>query len=58
MVGVVVGGGGGGGSYGRYEHESCRILYIHVLHIVTTSSTGPYIFMKIILTVFKIALQL
>ena len=47
--------GGGGGSYGRYEHESRHILYTQ--HIVTTS-TEPYSFMKIILTVFKIALQL
>ena len=43
---------GGGSSYGRYEHENCDILY--TLHIVITSSTKPYSFMKIILTVFKI----
>ena len=46
------GGGGGGRGYGRYEHESRQILYTR--HIVTTSSTEPYSFMKIILTVFKI----
>ena len=28
---------GGGSSYGRYEHESCHILY--TLHIAITSST-------------------
>ena len=49
------GGGGGGGegsSYKRYEHESSHILYTR--HIVTTSSTELYSFMKIILTIFKI----
>ena len=49
---VCWGGGGGGSSYGRYEHEGCDILY--TLHIVITSSTKPFSFMKIILTVFKI----
>ena len=48
--------GGGGGSYGRNEHESHHIL--HTRHTVMSSSTEPYSFMKIILTVFKIALQL
>ena len=43
---------GGGSSYGRYENESCDILY--TLHIVITSSTKPFSSMKIILTVFKI----
>ena len=43
---------GGGDSYRRYEHENCHILYTR--HIVTTSSTEPYSFMKITLTVFKI----
>ena len=43
---------GGGSSYGRYENESCDILYI--LHIVIISSTKPFSSMKIILTVFKI----
>ena len=42
----------GGSSYGRYENESCDILY--TLHIVITSSTKPFSSMKIILTVFKI----
>ena len=48
------GGGreGDGGRYGRYEHESYHIL--NTRHIVTTSSTELYSFMKIILTVFKI----
>ena len=46
------GGGGGGSSYGKYENESCDILY--TLHIVITSSTKPFSSMKIILTVFKI----
>ena len=44
-------GGGSDVSYGRYEHESCHILYTR--HIVTISSTEPYNFMKIILSVFK-----
>ena len=48
---VCVGGGGGSG-YGRYENESCDILY--TLHIVITSSTKPFSSMKIILTVYKI----
>ena len=39
---------------GRYGHKRCHILYtLHTLHIVTTPSTKPYSFMKIILTVFK-----
>ena len=42
----------GGSSYGRYENESCDILY--TLHIVITSSTKLFSSMKIILTVFKI----
>ena len=46
------GGGANGGNYGRLVHESCHILYTQ--HIVTTSSTEPYNFLKIILTVFKI----
>ena len=45
-------GGGGGSGYGRYENESCDILY--TLHIVITSSTKPFSSMKIILTVYKI----
>ena len=45
----VCGGGGGGGISGGMN--SCHILYIR--HIVTTSSTEPYSFMNIILTVFK-----
>ena len=43
---------GGGSSYGRYENESCDILY--TLHIVIPSSTKPFSSMKIILAVFKI----
>ena len=53
---LFVCGGGGESSYGRYEHESCHSLY--TLHIVIPSSIKPYYFMKIILTVFKIALPL
>ena len=34
------------------EHNSRHIFYTR--HIVTTSSTEPYSFMKIFLTVFKI----
>ena len=49
---VCVCGGGGGSSYGRYENESCDILY--TLHIVIPSSTKPFSSMKIILTLFKI----
>ena len=57
----VLGGGGVGwgegkkgrrGRYGRYEHASRHIIYTQ--HIVMTSSTEPYSFMKIILTVFKV----
>ena len=51
-----MGRGGGGeeevGSYGDMMHESHHILYTR--HIVTTSSTELYSFMKIILMVFKI----
>ena len=43
---------GGGGRGEGYEHKSRHILYIR--HIVTTSSTEPYSFMKIFLTEFKI----
>ena len=40
------------GSYGSNEHESRHILFTR--HIVVTSSTEPYSFIKIIMTVFKI----
>ena len=46
------GGGGVGEGKGGYKHKSRHILYTR--HIVTTSSTEPYILMKIFLTVFKI----
>ena len=67
---VCVAGGGGGGRGGgggevvreyehkreevvrEYEHKSRHIFYTR--HIVTTYSTEPYSFMKIILRVFKI----